>query len=146
SGLASANGTLELDLANNTGIADLASNPLSTATLSGQSYTLNHNVVTLTSINRFSPSGQLTNASSVTFQATFSVAVTGVAKGNFTLSSAVASGTIGTPSTTYIPTRRSTDLSGLASANGTLELDLANNTGITDLASNPLSTMTLSGQ
>src|SRR5947208_3406393 len=85
-GLASANGILELDLANNTGITDQAGNALSTTTLSGQSYTLNHNTPTLTSINRFSPSGQLTNATSVTFQATFSVAVTGVANGNFALS------------------------------------------------------------
>src|SRR5439155_1605706 len=146
SNLASGNGTLELDLANNSGITGSGGNALSTTTFSGQSYTLDHMRPTLTSINRFSPSNQLTNASSVTFQATFSEAVSGVAVANFALSGTAAAGTIGTPSTTDSGMHWSITVTGLGSANGTLELDLANNTSITDLASNPLSTITLSGQ
>src|SRR5439155_134096 len=148
SGLGSANGTLELNLANNTDIADLAGNSLATMTLSGQSYTLAQTASTLNSINRFSPSSQLTNASSITFQPPFTAAFPYTTLFRSTLSgmAMINSSNIGTPASTDGGVHWSIQVTGLGSANGTLELDLANNAGIADLASNPLSTMTLSGQ
>src|SRR5207248_2838259 len=39
---ASGEGTIELDLDNNTGIKDVAGNPLSTSTLPGEAYSIDH--------------------------------------------------------------------------------------------------------
>src|SRR5260370_814330 len=71
-------------------------------TLSGQSYSLDNEEPTLSSKNRLASSGQLSKASSVTFQATFSKVVTGVAASNFTLSGTamINNSNIGTPATT----------------------------------------------
>ena len=58
---------MQLNLANNTNITDLATNALTTTSLSGQSYTLDHVAPTLTSINRKTPTTQLLNTSNVIF-------------------------------------------------------------------------------
>ena len=86
SGLGSANGSVILSLANNTGIDDLAGNALSTSTFTGQTYIIETTAPTLNSINLFSPAGEYTNDSSVTYLATFSDAVTGVTASNFSVS------------------------------------------------------------
>jgi hypothetical protein len=147
-GLGSANGTLELDLANNSGIFDLANDPLATTAFTGQSYTIDHVPPTMSAITRLVPTAALTGASSVTFQATFSEAVMGVAAGNFNLTgtAAVPNANIGTPSTSDGGLDWSITVGSLSSFNGTLELDLANNSGITDLAGNPLTTTSFAGQ
>ena len=142
-----ANGSVRLDLANNTGITDLAGNPLSTATLTGQFYTLDHIAPALSSITRSSPTTPSTNQTSVTFLATFSENVTGVSASNFRLPFlATTGGIIGTPTSGNGGSTWSITVSGLGSANGTVELDWANPTNVTDLATNSLTTDSLSGE
>jgi len=101
---------------------------------------------TLSSINRANPSP--TNATSVSWTVTFSEKVTGLKASNFALKSTpnsvvnIASVTSSDGGLTWTVSVTS----GIASANGTLELDLANNTGVTDLAGNALTTSTINGQ
>src|SRR5437667_291306 len=69
----SGDGTLRLDLkSTGTGIADAATNPVSGGFTSGQTYTIDNTAPTVTSIDRHTPSGQNTNATSVTYRVTFS--------------------------------------------------------------------------
>src|SRR5439155_101364 len=105
----------------------------------GQIYTIDHTAPTVSSINRQTPSGANTNATSVTFRVTFSESVTGVDSSDFTLTkTSTADGTIGTVSpvsgSVYdVPVNT-------VSGDGTLRLDLnASSTGIADAATNPIS-------
>jgi large repetitive protein len=94
----------------------------------GLSFSLmNSNSATVNSINRQSPAGAFTNASSVTFRITFSTSVTGVTASNFDLNPTVTGATIGTVSgsgTTWDIQVNS------ITGNGFLGLRLANATGI----------------
>ena len=96
---------------------------------------------TVVSINRQSPTTQSTNATSVTFRAIFSEAVTGVDATDFattvvsgSLTSSISSvAIVGTDGTTYDVTVSS------ITGSGTLRLDLkATNTGIIDAAGNAI--------
>jgi methionine-rich copper-binding protein CopC len=91
---------------------------------------------TLTSIARQTPSQELTNSASVTFQLIFDESVTGVDAADFV---ATGGGTIGNVSgsgTTYTVT-----VIGLGSVNGTVGLAL-NSPTITDAANNSLTNLT----
>ncbi len=129
-----------------TSVTDTAGNPVASGTLG--TFVVDLTDPALDSINLDIPSGQLTNATSVTFLASFSEAVTGVNAGNFILSGTASAGTIGTPVSSDGGVTWTIPVTGLTGpgANGILELDLNNNTDIADLAGNPLSTGTLSGQ
>jgi Putative Ig domain len=94
-------------------------------------------VVSVTSISRTTPSVQFTNASSVTYTITFSSATTGLTATNLSLTGTAGVGTIGTPATTDGGVHWTVTITGLANANGTLILNLANSTGL----SNTVSTM-----
>ena len=83
------------------------------------------------SINRTSPAGPVTNASSVNYTVTFSEAVTGVAAGDFQLALAgTAAGTMSqvTPVSGAVYTVTVSGISG----NGTLGLNLVDNGSIHD--------------
>jgi hypothetical protein len=141
----SGNGTLRLDLnSSGTGITDLLGNAISGGYTSGQTYTIDNIVPSVSSINRQSPVDATTNATSVTYQVTFSESVSGVDTSDFTLTASGASGTINSISgggTTYNVTVNS------VSGDGTLRLDLKNSgTGIVDAVSNEISGGFTSGQ
>ncbi|MGV3639626.1 MAG: T9SS type A sorting domain-containing protein, partial [Adhaeribacter sp.] len=92
----------------------------------------------VSSINRQSPAGQTTNATSLTFRATFSEAVTGVDAADFlVVLTSSATGTIGT----VTPVSGSTydvTVTGVG-GNGTVGLNLkGSGTGIADAAGNPI--------
>src|SRR5205823_2634413 len=88
--LASFNGTVELDLANNTSVADGAGNGLATTSFSGQTYLEDNIAPTLSSISRAVPATSPTNADTLTYLVTFSEAVSGLTAGNFTSSGTTA--------------------------------------------------------
>lgn len=95
------------------------------------------------SINRLSPANSTTNATSVKFLITFSEKVKGVDTNvatDFALAgSASAGGKIGTPTTSDGGLTWSIPVSNLSSsANGSLQVRLVHNNGITDLAGNAL--------
>src|SRR5205807_1096718 len=121
-------------------------NALSTATFSGQTYLEDNTAPTLSSINLASAASTPTNADTLTYLVTFSEAVAGLTASNFSRTGTTAA--IGTPTTSDSGLTWSVILSGgnLAALNGTVELDLANNTSVTDIAGNDLSTATFSGQ
>jgi hypothetical protein len=144
------NGTLELDLKSNSGIKDLAGNALSTSSLNGAPLTIDTTAPTANSIELLGPSP--TNATGVSWSVTFSKAVTGLTASNFTLQdpggtgytiSTVSPSAGGSSGTTWTVTAISS--ASVSNPNGTLELDLKNNTGVKDLAGNALSTTSLSG-
>lgn len=98
---------------------------------------------TVTSIVRQTPSAQLTNGDSVTFRVTFSEDTAGVDATDFTLTGTAASGgVIGTPTSVAGSIVFDIQVTGLASNNGTLDLDFAAGQDITDLADNALTNTT----
>ena len=142
---AAQDGTYNLDLVSSGhGIADTASNPLTNTAPTGtdHTYTVSTTVTdstapTLASIERSDPSGELTPASTLVFEVTFSEDVTGVDLSDFALSS----GGTGTGSVTNLAGSGSQYLVTVSAAqDGTYNLDLVSSGhGITDSASNPLS-------
>ena len=142
---AAQDGTYNLDLVSSGhGIADAADNPLSSPTPTGadHTYTVSATVTdstapTLASIERSDPSGELTPASTLVFEVTFSEDVTGVDLSDFALSS----GGTGTGSVTNLAGSGSRYLVTVSAAqDGTYNLDLVSSGhGITDTAGNPLS-------
>ncbi|MFC5308873.1 DUF4347 domain-containing protein, partial [Azospirillum picis] len=97
------------------------------------------------SSTRQNPTGETTNANSVTFRVVFSEAVTGVQIADFALSGTAAPGaTIGSV-TEVTPGVYDVVVSGIPSASGTLNLDLAADATIADLAGNGLTDPTISG-
>src|SRR6266487_6098548 len=90
------------------------------------------------SINRQIPTYQTTNATSVTFRATFSESVTGVDATDF--SATVVSGSLNSSIAGVTVVNSSTyDITISITGSGTLRLDLkASNTGITDIAGNSI--------
>lgn len=89
---------------------------------------------TVASINRQTPSGATTNASSVTWRVTFADAVSGVTTGNFTLTDVTSSITGETISTAVAvggaPALQWDVTVNTGSGDGTLRLDIANDTGM----------------
>ncbi len=144
----SGDGVLRLDLnASGTGITDLAGNAISGGYTTGQTYTIYITPPTVKSINRQSPPGSTTNATSVTFKVTFSESVNGVDATDFTTT--VVSGTLSATvaSVTAVSSSIYSVTVNFISGDGVLRLDLnASGTGITDLAGNAISGGYTSGQ
>ena len=100
---ATQDGTYNLDLvSSNHDIADAASNPLTNTTPTGadETYTVSTAVTdntapTVSSIERYSPSGATTDSQTLTYKVTFSEDVSGVDKSDFALSSSSTGGTGG---------------------------------------------------
>ncbi|MGV3502252.1 MAG: T9SS type A sorting domain-containing protein [Adhaeribacter sp.] len=132
------NGTLGLNLkAAGTGIADAAGNPIGGG-FTGQTYTIDKAAPTVLSINRQLPATETTNASTLTFRATFSEPVTGVEAADFSVAlTGTATGTLGTVTAVNASTYDVT-VTGVG-GNGTVGLNLkATGTGIADAAANAL--------
>ena len=137
-------GTLGLDLANNTGIIDALSNAPSTATFTGELYDVDNDPPTVTSITRKDPNP--TAASILEFTVLFSEDMTGVTDTNFALTGTLAgTGTIASAVAVGTGQSWTVQVTGV-SGDGTLGLDLANNTGIIDALSNALTTVTFTGE
>jgi hypothetical protein len=132
--------------------SDLAGNPGSrvTASTNASSVLFDKSAPSVLSINRQSPASETTSATELTYRVTFSEAVNGVDKTDFSLNtlSGSSSGTltaetvaVGSSGTTYDVTVSS------VSGNGSLRLDLkSSGTGIADAAGNTISGGYTSGQ
>ena len=139
-------GTYNLDLVfSGHNIADTASNPLTNASTTGadETYTVNTTVTDTTnprlaSIERYNPSSQNTDSSSLVYKATFNESVTGVDTSDFVLSSVGSNA--GTGSITRISGSGSVyDVTVSATQDGTYNLDLVSSGhGIRDAANNLL--------
>jgi hypothetical protein len=91
-----------------------------------------NNLTAVASISRNLPSGQLTNASSVTYLISFTVPTMGLTAGDFHLTgtASVADSNIGTPLTGTQGLSWKVTISNLGSANGTLILNLVSGSGV----------------
>ncbi|WP_164891087.1 T9SS type A sorting domain-containing protein [Botryobacter ruber] len=144
-------GILRLDLnASGTGIQDAVGNGITSGFTAGETYTIQQSpqdvmAPVVLSINRQSPASATVTATAVTFRVTFSEKVTGVDKGDFTITrtSGSVSGTlasnavapVGTDGETYDVTVSS------ITGQGELRLDLnGGGTGIKDAAGNLIGT------
>ncbi|MGI8904959.1 MAG: Ig-like domain-containing protein [Candidatus Sumerlaeaceae bacterium] len=140
----SGSGTLKLNLDQNlANIQDAASNAVAAAFTTGQSYSVDQTVPTVTSITRVDPNP--TAASTVNFLVTFSESVTGVTSGNFSLVlTGSAGGSIG--AVTGTGATRNVAVNSV-SGNGTIGLNLDQNiTTIIDTVTNPLAGTFTTGQ
>jgi len=130
-------GTLQLKLSSAGSIKDLATNALGgTIPFLGQTYTIDHVVPTVVSINRASTNP--TSAATVQWTVTFSESVTGVDATDFAL---VAGGGLGgSPAITTVTGSGTTYTvtASTGSGSGTLGLNLVDNDSITDAAGNKL--------
>jgi hypothetical protein len=134
-------GDLRLDLIDNDTIQasgiPLGGPGIGNGSFQGQSYNILQAYPYVVSINRATPVGPATNASTVNFTVTFSEPVTGVNVGDFQLA---MTGTVGKTLTQVTPVSGSVymvTVSGVT-GNGTLGLNLVDNGSIHDLAGNPL--------
>lgn len=132
----SGNGTIQLNLISATNIKDLATNAMTSAGLpfAGEIYTLDRTRPTVSGVTRVNPNP--TNLASVQFTVTFSEAVTGGTASNFSLTTSGVTGASITSVSGSGNTRTVTVNTG--SGSGTIRLNVANGTGITDLAGNTL--------
>ena len=140
---AAQDGTYNLDLVpSGHGITDAADNPLSSPTPTGADHTYTVGTIpadttapTVTSIVRSDPAEATTSERTLVFAITFSEDVTGVDQADFVLSS----GGTGTGSVTNLAGSGSQYLVNVSAAqHGTYNLDIVPNSGITDMAGNPL--------
>ncbi len=130
------NGALGLNLVNGSSIHDANNNQLS-GTFTGQVYTIDTVDPFVQSINRTTPPGPITNASTVSYTVTFSEAVTDVVAADFSL---VLTGTVAATLAQVAPVNGSVytvTLTGVQGA-GTLGMNLVDNGSIHDLAGNRL--------
>ncbi|MEI6949908.1 Ig-like domain-containing protein [Paraflavisolibacter sp. H34] len=133
--------TVRLDVAGGAVVEDAVGNALSGGYALGQTYNVDP-PATVVSVHRLAPAGEQTNASSVTWQVSFSEKVTGVDAADFTLAtvSGVASGAVGS----VVPAGSTGSLyevtiSGLSTTE-VVRLDIkASGTGISDSYGSPLS-------
>ena len=147
-------GTYNLDLVSSGhGIADTASNPLTSTTPTGadETYTVSTEVIddtspTLESIERHSPASQDTDSQTLVYSVTFSEDVAGVTASDFVLSPGSTGGT-GTSRVTGVSGSGDTyHVTVSAHTDGTYNLDLVSSGhGIADTASNPLASTTPTG-
>src|SRR5579862_9434358 len=103
----------------------------------GQTYNILQAFPSVVSINRATPGGPISNASTVSFTVTFSEAVTGVDPTDFKLAT---TGTVGSNLTQVTPvssTVYTVTVSGIT-GNGTVGLNLVDDGSIRDAAGNPL--------
>ena len=146
---ATRDGTYNLDVTQDSGIADAADNPLSSTTPTGADHTYTVNTIpadttapTVASIVRSDPAEATTSEQTLVFGVTFSEDVTGVDAGDFALSS----GGTGTGSVTSLAGSGSQYLVNVSAArDGTYNLDVTQDSGIADAADNPLSSTTPTG-
>jgi Bacterial Ig-like domain/FG-GAP-like repeat len=129
-------GTLGINLINSTGLADtpgFALNPVLNTPIVGELFTIDKTAPLLSSITRDNPTTN--NLNSVSWTVTFNEDVTGVSAANFSL---YTNGTIGGTSFTIVAQSASvyTVIANTGTGDGTVGLDLDDNTGITDLATN----------
>ncbi len=145
---AARDGTYNLDLVSSGhGITDAASNPLANTAPTGADHTYavsttvtDSTAPTLASIERSDPSGELTPASTLVFEVTFSEAVQNVDAGDFELS-----GT-GAGSITVSAVSGDTYNATVAvNTDGTFNLNIAGGHNIEDLAGTGLSSVTPTG-
>ena len=146
---AAQDGTYNLDITQDSGIADAADNPLSSTTPTGADHTYTVNTIpadttapTVASIVRSDPAEATTSERTLVFGVTFSEDVTGVDLSDFALSS----GGTGTGSVTSLTGSGSQYLVNVsATRDGTYNLDITQDSGIADAADNPLSSTTPTG-
>jgi hypothetical protein len=154
---ATGEGTLRLDLkATGTGINDVAGNALATGFTSGQSYTIqaappvDTTPPTVLSINRQNPITEATDATSLTFRASFSETVTGVDASDFsiTTTSGSVNGSFGASAVSAVGTQGALYDITFSSITGTgvLRLDLKEGASINDVAGNQIANGFTSGQ
>ena len=134
---AARDGTYNLDITQDSGIADAADNPLADPNPTGadHTYTVDTTAPTVTSIARSDPAGETTSAQTLVFAVTFSEDVTGVNQTDFALSP----GSAGTGSIAGLTGSGSQYLVNVSAArDGTYNLDITQDSGIADAADNPL--------
>ncbi|MGN7612430.1 autotransporter-associated beta strand repeat-containing protein [Magnetococcales bacterium HHB-1] len=138
-------GTLGLSFNSSQNITDSSSNAFVTAEpTDDELYSIDRDAPTLVSINRLSPTGDITNASSVDFIAVFSEAITDISADDFDLTGAVGTsiGDTGNISVSGSGTAAITVTVSNITGDGALGLDLNSSATINDLYSNALTTMT----
>ncbi|MBV9497189.1 MAG: DNA/RNA non-specific endonuclease, partial [Acidobacteria bacterium] len=137
-----ATGTVRLDVNNGASITDAAGNLLASGFNSGETYTIDRNAPSVTSVVRANASP--TNASSVNYTVTFSQSVTGVDSGDFTLTTTGVTGAsitnVSGSGTTYTVTVST------GSGDGTIRLDVVANGTILGPTSVPLGSGYTSGE
>ncbi|WP_066511862.1 metallophosphoesterase [Rufibacter sp. DG15C] len=150
-------GTLRLDLkGTGTGINDIAGNALAAGFTSGQSYTIQSALPvdttppTVLSISRQNPLTETTNATSLTFRASFSEPVTGVDISDFsvTTTSGTVNGSFGSNAVAAVGTQGALYDITFSSITGTgvLRLDLKEGASVNDAAGNPIANGFSGGQ
>ena len=138
----SGEGAIRLDLGNTAGVTDLGGNTLLSAFTTGGVLSVDRLAPTVSSITPVTASP--TNASSATFDVTFSESVTGVTASNFGLATTgLISGASVTSVTGTGSTRTVTVDTG--SFDGTIRLDLTSAAGIADSIGNAMSATYSSG-
>ena len=116
-------------------IVDTEGNPIESSSGNAVAISNASEILTVTSIERSDPAVETTSAQTLVFEVTFSEDVTGVNLSDFALSS----GGTGTGSVTNLTGSGSQYLVSVSAAqDGTYNLDIVPNNGITDMASNPL--------
>jgi hypothetical protein len=134
-------GSLGLNLVDDNSVVDAATNPLGGAggiangDFTGETYTVDKAVPTVTSIDRTTPAAATTNASSVTYTATFSESVSNVDTVDFSLSPTVTGASI--TSVTGSGSTRSVVVN-TGTGSGSLGLNLVDDDSIVDGAGNKL--------
>ena len=124
-------------------VTDVAGN---VATFTSPVVNLDKTTPHLLSLDRASPSAERTNADSVTFAAAFSEPVFGLQVGNFSLATTSTAGIAAVNTADGGQTWTVTVTGGdLADFNGPLGLYLLNNTGVNDIADNPLAETSWTG-
>jgi subtilisin-like proprotein convertase family protein len=128
-------GTIRLDLTNTTGLSDPAGNTVPGLPFDGDTVTIDKTLPAVLSIDLVGATP--TNAGTVQYTLTFSEAVTGLTAANLTL---VTTGTISGAAITGLTGSGTTYTVTVSTGtgDGTLRLDLANTSGISDSATNPL--------
>jgi hypothetical protein len=139
------NGTIGLNLAAAPTINDNAGNAL-TGPFTGQTYTIDQILPTVTSIVRKTPSNALTNATSLVYTVTFSEAIAPASFTDADLTKTLSGVTVGTATiaTTGNPAVFDVTLPSV-SGNGTVRIDILAAAVILDLAGNDINTSFTTG-
>ena len=140
-GVATNNGTINLDLAPGQTITDLATNsPLASITpATDETFTLDNTTPTLLSFSRQTPGGESTNADILVFRAVFSEAVQNIDPSDFAVSGSTAS-IISVVAVAGAPNEYDITLAGgnLTNLNGSVGINLAAGQNIRDSVGNAL--------
>jgi parallel beta-helix repeat protein len=141
----SGNGTLRLDMTDSTGVVDSASQPLDNLTFYGDTYTvLDDPPPLITSIDRASADPvNPTMTSMVSYNVSFSEAVSGLSAANFIVST-TGSATGMVTSVSGGPSLYTVTVSGLSGPGG-LRLDMTDSTGVNGPTSQPVVNVPFTG-